>query len=183
MKRVITLDNTRFSDSCRELGAKIASSGFSPDIVVGIRTGGEYVARIVSSLLPGEPRVVSVDMQRPSTPAKKRLARIIRMLPRPLTDFLRIIESKFLASRPPAVRHLATLPQLLNPAPGSDILVCDDAIDGGATMEAVVRKIREANPQARIRTASLTVTTAHPIITPDYSLFTDLLRFPWSMDA
>ena len=66
---------------------------------------------------------------------------------------------------------------------GRKVLIVDDAVDSGATMLAVAEALREANPEAEIRTAAITVTTPKPLITPDYSMYKDLIRFPWSMDA
>ncbi len=183
MKKVVTLDNKGFSDACRRLGAQVVASGFRPRIVVGIRTGGEYVALEIAGLFAERPMVVTVDMQRPTTPSKQRLRGLIRSLPRFVANLLRILESALLSRRKPAPRQLLTLPESLRDVSDRQILVCDDAVDSGTTLEAVVASLRRANPAAEIRSAVLTVTTASPTIRPDYSLFTDLLRFPWSMDA
>ena len=42
--RVLTLDSAAFGRICRELAGLVVASGFEPQLIVGIRRGGEYVA-------------------------------------------------------------------------------------------------------------------------------------------
>lgn len=183
MPGVVTLDAGRFARCCRTLAGKVQAGGFDPDVVVGIRTGGEYVARGMAEAFHGSPRLESVDLQRPSTRRKSPLRSFLARLPRPVADVLRIVESRMLALRRPSVREFDRLPGSLCGLGRIKILLVDDAVDSGATMLAVANALRRVNPEAVIRTAAVTVTTRSPHIIPDYSLFKDLMRFPWSMDA
>lgn len=63
-----------------------------------------------------------------------------------------------------------------------DLVVVDDVVDSGTTLDLVLRAIRQrAKPGTRIRSAAIAVTTAKPLIRPDYALFDrTLCRFPWS---
>lgn len=180
--RVITLDHTDFSVQCRQL-AKIAISTQRYDAIVGIASGGIYVAREIALSLP-EATLYTVTLRRPSTRRKgKMFKRLIRLLPTYLLDQLRIIESRILAaSSAPAVSHEVHIPEALSSA--KRILVVDDAIDSGRTMNAVVNTIRQRCPQATVKTAVITVTTPTPVIHPDFTIYKDgsLVRFPWSAD-
>lgn len=65
------------------------------------------------------------------------------------------------------------------------MLLVDDAVDSGTTMLRVAEALRCGNPEIELRTAVITVTTAAPLLRPDYTIYDDrtLIRFPWSMDA
>lgn len=181
--KVVTLDSEKFADSCRCLAAMVEQGGFSPDVLVGIRTGGEHVARAMLPAFFKAPRMECVELRRPTTASKSRVRGLLSRLPRCVADLLRIVESKVLSMRNPRRRPFDNLPQSLRSLAGARVLIVDDAVDSGATMLAVTEAIRAANPQARVMTAAITLTTRRPLIAPDYSLFKTLVRFPWSMDA
>jgi len=65
------------------------------------------------------------------------------------------------------------------------ILVTDDAVDSGVTLSTVLRHLRKISSfDADFRSAAITQTLEHPIVTPDYLMFHGTLcRFPWSFDA
>lgn len=198
MKKVTTLDRRAFSAACCRLYDKVTASGFVPGAVVGIRTGGEFVALEIwrsCSRSGGEmaavPLMATVELRRPTTSGKKALKPLLPKLPRTLVDMLRIVESEWLSFRRPSAKSMearkAVVAERLSPflrcLGGIKVLLVDDAVDSGATMSIVRDVLAEANPDADIRTAALTVTTRRPLFMPDYSLTTNLIRFPWSMDA
>ena len=94
--------------------------------------------------------------------------------------------------RPPKPRHftpeaaelaaIAAQVQALGRPPR--ILIIDDAVDSGATLAATIDHIQAiAGPDAVLRTAAITVTTAAPSIEPNFMLYRYVLcRFPWSLD-
>lgn len=189
--KVITLRQKEFEQACAALARQVSVSGFEYDALVGIATGGAVVARHMPS-----PLTIEVTRQRPSTRVKKSLAgRMLSRLPRRLNDLLRVAESRLYALlarcrrtdvtavtlSEETARTLRTLPTR---GDRLRILIVDDAIDSGATMLAVVRAIAQAAPEAEIRTAAITQTRSHPLITADYLYFPDrvLVRFPWSAD-
>ena len=68
-------------------------------------------------------------------------------------------------------------------ADSSRLLLVDDAVDGGHTLQTAWRRLRELTT-ADIRAAALVVTRDDPVRDPDYALFRGvLLRFPWSADT
>ncbi len=183
--KVLTLDQNRFAEACKRLQAEVSASGFDPDVLVGIATGGDFVAKLFS-----HPVTLSIRRQRSLTASKRgTIGKIIRRLPRPVNNLLRIAEAALreVADRlsKPIVKTLhlpaETAHQL---GQARRILVVDDAVDSGATAAAVIAAIRAASPQADIRLAVITVTRPNPLINADYALFRNrtLVRFPWSED-
>ncbi len=170
--------------ACRGLAGSIRP--FSPEIVVGILTGGGEVGRRVAAYLHA-PAYFEVSLQRPSTHRKHRLGPLLRSLPGWVADRLRIYEARKLSRVAGAPRE-AVLPEDLTLAlrsmSGSGVLIVDDAVDSGATLSAVIRAVKSVVPRAEIRSAALTVTTPHPSVEPEYALWRNevLLRFPWSLD-
>lgn len=184
--RVLTLDSAAFGRACRELAGLVAASGFEPQLIVGIRRGGEYVA---CEMRPCFSRAALgfVGLQRPSTSRKRMFGKVLGRLPRPLLDRLRIIEAYVLAGRHRSVSDLPPfqLPSSLTGLGQIRVLLVDDAVDSGTTMLRVAEALRCGNPEIELRTAAITVTTAAPLTRPDYAIYDDrtLIRFPWSMDA
>lgn len=183
--RVITLDNTQLSAVCRRLEAMVAAGDCRPDLVAGIVTGGERVAREMF----GGTAHTAVTCRRPSTVGKERMAwamAIVRRLPLRVRDALRMAEARRLAGKGRSQPRVVTMDDDARAriAAAKHILVVDDAVDSGATLKAVTVAVRGANPSARVTTACLTVTTERPAVSPDYTLYKNgtLIRFPWSMD-
>lgn len=198
--KVITLEIADFAEVCKRLFKLVMDSDFVPDIIVGIRTGGEFVAlNMWSALHAGDlpegvlpsPAVAMVELHRPATSMKQGFKGFLSHMPRWLLNGVRMLESIALRLRKISPEDIAarkamlseSLPPTLKCLKKRKVLIVDDAVDSGATMLAVAEALREANPEAEIRTAAITVTTPKPLITPDYSMYKDLIRFPWSMDA
>lgn len=181
--KVITLDCQNFTDACRDLAREVAASGFTPSIIIGVRTGGEFVAREFMPFFPAS-RLAIVELHRPSTSAKSSFSRLLASLPRPVLDRLRVAESWLLSLLPRRRTPHVNLPASLASALPRRLLVVDDAADSGVTLLAIVESLRRVRPDADIRTVVLTVTTSSPAIHPDFALYRNrtLIRFPWSMD-
>jgi len=179
-RKVITLNPEAFDSACKRLEKSVAKSGFIPDMILSIRTGGLYVGE---SIFPDIPHT-SVKLQRPSTKAKRPcLHKLLKILPRPILDRLRIAESLWLERKKQTKpRPSLILPQLTEV---KRILVVDDAVDSGFTLFTVMDAVKTARPDADIRSAVITQTTISPMIVPDYTLYNNqiLIRFPWSMDV
>lgn len=186
--KVITLSDPEFSDACAALYDKAVASGFTPDILVGIASGGWHVA-----LRMPAPRRMAVTKRRNAAGAKKRfLPALLRRLPRRVNDLLRIAESRLYGLkariRPPRPSHVCLpyeLTDALNEHPDARLLIADDAVDSGATLLSVRDAIQRAAPQAMIKTAVITVTRPHALISPDYTLYPQgtIVRFPWAPDC
>lgn len=189
--RVVTLSESRLRDACLNLADSCRMEGVNPDCIVGIRTGGWIVAQEMAPRFP-DAVLLPVSLQRPSTAKKKGTVKaVVRVLPRFIQNWLRIIEARVLSilddGKIPddsfSLPEEVTL-RLTADRPGT-ILIVDDAIDTGKTMWKVAVAIRNAVPSAVVRTAVITVTTGSPLIAPDFTLYNDrtLIRFPWAIDA
>jgi len=185
--KILTLDNDAFTDACRLLEAKVVESGFYPDMVVSIRSGGMFVGNKMFTDI----RHRSTLLQRPSTAGKKRfVAAIVRNLPRFVQNSLRIVEARVLGRKKARRISGGDRPQIHIPFGPSErarkILVVDDAVDSGYTLSHVLDAFKAVLPVgAEVRSAVITVTTDDPLVMPDFYLYNDktLVRFPWAMDA
>src|SRR6476660_924291 len=88
-----TLDWETLAKTCKILAQQVETV-FTPDLVVGIETGGAVVGELIRDCLSADPAFVAVRLQRQSTKVKNRLGahRILRPLPKRLKDILRLTE-------------------------------------------------------------------------------------------
>jgi hypoxanthine phosphoribosyltransferase len=193
---VVTFDRDSFDEACAALMQLVVQDGL-PDALIGIRTGGLYVAESMAKAVDFSVPVMSLTCRRPSSAAKSKFSavkKIISSLPRPVVDKLRVIEHAMLTKKTPRARpenysfdqsELAILDDWLREAgPNPSIVVVDDAVDTGATLSLVLDAVSHRAPGGQVRSAVITVTTARPWATPRYTLFSrQLCRFPWSLDA
>lgn len=184
--RVITLNEESFKEACACLERKVHEGGYYPDIVVGIARGGVYVAECFAT-----GTTYSVVCQRVGTSMKKGMvSAVLKRLPRWINSSLRCLESCYLEFcdrfRQPDLRKpdVAAALSLKLKEGGHRVLVVDDAVDSGVTLQSVLCVLRKISSNNDIRSASLTVTRKSPWVMPDYYLYHDrtLLRFPWSED-
>ena len=193
---VVSFDQASFDEACAAL-MQIVLHDDSPDLLIGIRTGGLYVAESMAKAVDFSLPVLSLTCRRNTTAAKNRLGpvkKLIASLPRPIVDRLRVIEHALMTKKPSRSRfdnftfdqrELAILDDWLREAgPNPSIVVVDDAVDTGATLALVLDAVAHRAPGAHIRSAVITVTTERPWATPRYTLYRQqLCRFPWSLDA
>ncbi len=168
--------------------------GFAPDIVLGIRTGGYHVALMMESTFPNS-TFLPITCRRPSTTTKQnsRVKEIISRLPHFITGYLRLAEHVLLTQlRAPRKRELvpdqaelaAIKRAMMEKNNQAKILIVDDSVDSGATLEAVLSAVHAIADGASIKTAAITVTTDRPLAMPDFALYRFVLfRFPWSLDV
>ncbi len=193
---LVTLKGTDFSIACADL-MRLVELDYSPDAIIGIRTGGLTVATAMGIVARSPAPVLPLTSRRVTTATKSHLPllrSVLGNLPRPVVDALRRIEHRFVtagrlqpgrqqrvdeAEVAAIAAHLATLRK---PA---RLLVVDDAVDSGTTLASVLRVLSEIFPAGgEIRSAAITQTLKSPLVIPDYVLFRGTLcRFPWSFDA
>lgn len=193
---VVTFDRPAFDEACAALMQLVVQDGW-PDALIGIRTGGLYVAEAMAKSVGFTVPVMSLTCRRPSTAAKSKFGlvkKIVSGLPRPVVDRLRVIEHAMLTKKPQGTRpenysfdqsEVAILEDWLREAgPNPSIVVVDDAVDTGTTLSLVLDAVSNRAPGGQVRSAVITVTTAKPWATPRYTLYRrQLCRFPWSLDA
>ena len=173
--RVLTLSAEETAQACRRL--ENLCCGLKPDLVVAIAEGGTEVADKIFPVVP--------HCQIGSRHRRRLLkGRWLSAVPVEILDFLRVAELLMRRKRHVNIPELSgNLKAKIENA--RRILVIDDAVDSGATLQAAVSVIKTAAPAAEVRTAVLTTTRRNPIVTPDYRCFPEgtILRFPWSQDA
>lgn len=179
--KIVTLTSETLAAKCGELQCIVEASGFSPELVIAIARGGVWIAQNMFA----DVCHMSVRVQRRNTRLKKSfLSKIVKRLPRRIQDWLRIQEARFVSGSGNSGNSelVFTIPEHLKP---TRILIVDDAVDSGRTLQIVAKACELNFPQAEIRSAAITVTRSKPYATPDYSLYQDhtLIRFPWSLDA
>lgn len=193
---VVTFDRAAFDEACAALMQLVVQDGM-PDALIGIRTGGLYVAESMAKSVDFSVPVMSLTCRRPSTAAKSKFGvvkKIVAGLPRPVVDRLRVIEHSMLTKKRGNKRpegysfdqgEIAILEDWLREAgPNPSIVVVDDAVDTGTTLSLVLDAVSQRAPGGLVRSAVITVTTPKPWATPRYTLYSrQLCRFPWSLDA
>lgn len=188
---VKTLDDAGLNAAAIALN-NFVFADFTPNIVIGIRTGGFVVAEAMVKNMANSSQLLAISKQRSSTQKKSMLKNILRLLPYFISDKLRIIEHKLLNSKPavagepftPNESEFTALKNALLIGENHKILIVDDAVDSGATMLAVADLVKaQAGVNSMVKTAAITVTTTAPLIQPDYKLYNLVLcRFSWSFD-
>ena len=199
---VVTFNPTLLAEACHQLSCRVKAGGFTPSLLIGIQHGGAEVARRMRNDFP-EAAYCEVRLSRPGTRQKSQgLAhRLLQHLPLWICNTLRIVESRINEWRSkgeePVRLGEIRLPDdiastLSNPSNSSNlsnpsnpsILLIDDAIDTGATIQQARLQLLKQFPDITIRVAVITVTIPQPICDADFCLYHNrtLCRFPWSND-
>ncbi|GGI58134.1 hypothetical protein GCM10011444_24430 [Winogradskyella haliclonae] len=160
-----------------------------PDMVVGILNGGGYVLEEFKKEHLNKYIVyTTVKLQRPSTKGIKQssfMKNLLNLLPYSILNKARISEHQ---------KQIKTSNKNNNQTIEIDfsafenksintILILDDAVDSGQTMQSVIEVLSNKFPDTSIKTAVLAWTNAESIVVPDYYMFKNqLVRFPWSLD-
>jgi hypoxanthine phosphoribosyltransferase len=191
-----TLQQPAFEAACALL-MRLVEADYAPTLIIGIRTGGWFVAEAMVRAAAVPLPVLPLTCRRPSTNAKAKvplLRTAVASLPRSVTDLTRRLEHRWLSTRrlhqdqpqnidrSEAEAITAWLRKSPHPA---RILVADDAVDSGVTLQTVLQALREIGRRGmELRSAAITQTMPHPHVAPNYVLWRETLcRFPWSLDA
>ena len=205
---VVTFNPTLLAEACSQLSCRVKAGGFTPSLLIGIQHGGAEVARRMRNDFP-EAAYCEVRLSRPGTRQKSQgLAhRLLQHLPLWICNTLRIVESRINEWRskgeepvrlgeirlPDDIASTLSTPSspLLTPLNPSSplltpplVLLIDDAIDTGATIQQARLQLLKQFPDITIRVAVITVTIPHPLCDADFCLYHNrtLCRFPWSTD-
>lgn len=183
--QVITYTPSLLQSAAECLSSQILRKGDQPSFIVAIRHGGAEVGRLMKANFPMA-KYEEITLTRSFGVQKSTLQPFLQRLPVKLKDWLRIFEIRMLdvlkTKRYP--RRYGNIMLSIAPKAGEMILLIDDAIDTGATIQKAKEEILRAFPEVLIKVAVITVTTDHPICNADYALYHNqtLCRFPWSMD-
>jgi Phosphoribosyl transferase domain len=202
MIRVRTVGRREFSENCGRLW-DLAERTFPPQLVIGIRAGGWWVAEEMRRTRhPAGVVFVPLTCRRPTSDVKGKSRLFLftlKVLPYFALNALRLIEYYALTlprcravsrngAGEPRAADAAELEAIRSAAatlpPGARVLVVDDSLDSGATLAGVLDSLRGVLPaDAVLRTAAFTVLGPAPIVEADYFLYRRInFRFPWSYD-
>lgn len=188
----VDLLGSDFEVACAKLGSQVEAS-FQADLYVGILRGGDITLEMM--LKGARParnyEKMAVSMSRAHTETKNKLNakfKILPLFPRAVLNLLRQAEAWLLdfqdAVRPVQRRCEFSPVEIEKVLRAKRILVVDDAVDSGATLESVINGIKAINPEAEIKSAVITKTRLKSRVNPEFMLYErTFVRFPWSSDA
>jgi len=192
--KVITLNQEMLKKESQKLAKLILESDWKPELVIGIKTGGVYVAEPVYQQISEQYKCsyLTLSLSRPSTEKKKRfkIEKLLKQLPYFLLNILRNLEV-FIFEQTKSKTYIPYREKDLHLDESfvkelysyENIILVDDAIDTGTTIIAIKNRLLAINPHLNIKTAVLTITHKVPFIEADYSLYKRvLLRCPWAAD-
>lgn len=190
--RVDTLDENGVESHSRRLAELVRNAGFLPTHIVAIANGGIPIAEPFRGVFP-DAELLVVTKQRDATRLKEKSAgfkQLVQQSPEVVTTLFRRLEhwSRYKErdfQREPIV--LADSGGLMWPdisMPPKRIIVVDDAVDTGTSIEYVVASARRRfGEDCDVRTAALSVSGVNPYAKVDYSLMSGVnIRFFWSRD-
>lgn len=178
--KVLTLDFQALRELGQQLRFKVESSGFVPDLVIGVPNGG---VRIAVNVFDKYPQASMALERAPKGGFKRSLSGFIKLLPLFMRDWIRILEAHALVRKS---GHMSNT-QIVFPQIDGDVrrvLFVDDAVDSGATLKAVMDSFSRQYPSIQAKSAVITITGTETSYRPDYYLFDNrtLIRLPWSID-
>lgn len=183
--QVITYNHKLLESAIDCLASKIRRGEGKLTYIVAIMQGGAYIGRSFRFYFP-EAQYHEITISRPSRIKGKLFRWMVQNLPQWLLDQLRKLELKMqqLKRNVAEPQRIGEVDLEISPKPGDIILLLDDAIDTGATINKARKQILEKYPDVKIRIACITMTTDAPICEADYTLYHNqtLCRFPWSLD-
>lgn len=184
--RVITLHPRLFDQHCKQLADNVvAGTPGGYDDAIAIRRGGAWVAEAMQRHLPegylGRLHDVSLHRRFTATKYKQPTASMLRHLPRPLANVLRMGESWLGSLKSRVIGTKVPDFKLEQPLKGRHVLIIDDSIDSGATVQAILNALPR---DAQVDVAVITVTRSRTLVQPRFALYRQgtLVRFPWSTD-
>jgi len=164
-----------------DLATKVDKLGFKPQHIVYIERAGLFIAHEMASYFNCP--FSGICANRTGTKIKSKIKFLLKYLPRSITHLLRQIE---LGSNMHGLKKERNVyMEVKLPSKELDVLLVDDAVDTGFSLNAVLEYLRiHGYVKDQMKTAVLTTTQKNPICRPDITLFEQItLTFPWSYDS
>lgn len=180
---LVTLEEQHFKTACFKLAEKVQHKQFRPDVIIGIRSAGVYVADEVAKSYPQAlVYYISPLDARPSS--RKFFNVLFRFMPEWLLKKLRELKETSRSTKKHSLKRRFEIPDEIRSLGPCNILLVDDSVDGGSTIGSAARRLLEINPEFVLMTATIAVTRRCAICKPDVSLYKPgtLVRYPWSVD-
>jgi len=181
---MIKLDNKELNSIVKEYIHTKINPDFSPEIVVGIKTAGDVVGKIVYETfleLNKNPHYESIKFQRSTTNIKDKYLRdLLKKLPEKILHVLRKIEFNIYIKFSSSSKKSNSLKK--SDKSGKKILLVDDSVDTGRTIVKAKNYLLNKYSNADIRVFSIAQTTVDPVDYPDYVIYNEMIIGPWSID-
>lgn len=182
-------------DDFLEISLKDWKVDSSKILVLGIKDGGVPPAERVFEVIKQTDNKVDlkfIKCQRPSTSIKKKnefrktlIKTVFKLSPVLILDLLRNLEHYLLTKKNIEVNRDIILEEVIDFKFYDKIIIVDDAVDSGVTLEKVNQYIENlVDKTTVVKSLAVVVTNKQAVVTPDYYLYKDvLIRFPWSLDG
>lgn len=172
---------TQIKEYSLHLAHKVSNSGWMPDHILYVERAGLFVGYVISRYF--DCSISGIYCGRSGTSLKSKVKIILRLLPRAVTHLLREIEIKSNIHSIKEERKVYI--DSMYPPKGKNLLVVDDAIDTGYSIEAVWDHLMQKGyDKDRVKIAVLTTTQPDIKRSADISLYKEtVFAFPWSYDS
>ncbi|AVJ16953.1 hypothetical protein CLM71_07320 [Serratia sp. MYb239] len=189
--KVITVLNSDFDNLCFQLADKI-NSGYSPDLIVGVATGGEFVAKKIAERLNVPTLIIKRQRGATKYKTKFKISKLLPLLPEFINNKLRVFEVKYnewvfnkkgrVVNSGKVIFKEGDAEQLKK---SKNIILVDDSVDSGGTFVDCINFLNNhCKQETVIKTAALNVTFSDPVVKPDFCMYEEiLLRCPWANDV
>lgn len=153
------------------------------DTVVYISKSGYLIGNALAEI--SNCKALEIKSKRPNIKVKnKYLPNIVNKLPKNLIHFLKVYERKNSHYDISDERILYYDEDEYKKIKPKKILIFDDSIDTGYTLECVINKIKELYDGVQIKVAVLNYFTDRKNIQPDYYLYNNsVISAPWTIDS
>jgi hypoxanthine phosphoribosyltransferase len=162
-----------------QLAGQIRSNGFPVGHILYIERAGRLPGYLLQSRLGGS--ISGVRTERPRNLLKELLSPLIPFIPLGIRDKLR--KGELRAYQRLSKRKVEFKEEL--PHSQTHLLVIDDSIDSGYSVQAVLKTLLEKGfARNRIKIGAINTTLQSHAVDPDFLCFENqIISFPWSRDS
>lgn len=181
----VDLSLKKLYKSCRNWCKQIKPT-YAPEMVIYISRGGYIIGRAMQAGF--DVPLVGIGAVRKGNRVKEYLFPVLAVLPRKICNTMRRMEIRSRVHQRQADRQIRfhkELANIANPCAIKKILLVDDSIDTGQSMQQVREHVARQFPSAEIRIFVLNeMTSQQPVIRADYAIYRDTaMRTPMSKDS
>lgn len=181
--KFLELSSKRLNRDLEEIFNDMENTNYRPELVIFLGKGGLYIGEFFSNKFNCRMEEILVQRQEPSL--KKIVKPLLSYLPKYLLKFMRNFEinSNYHVKNENRIVNFNMDKNHLKDY--SKILLVDDSIDSGFSMDIAKKKISELNNNAEIKIAALNIfDTSKSVIDTDFYLYNNTaLMGPWSLDS
>jgi hypoxanthine phosphoribosyltransferase len=177
-----TLSLEDVKKDCIELSKLIDKSGFKPECIVYIKSGGYLVGKYISEYFNVPYNGLRISRQ--GNELKKHLKIILKIIPKYIKNILRVMELKSGYHKKHNERLVTEVDESL--VNGTNILLVDDSIDTGNTIISAIKFLHNNyGENLNVKVAALNkFKLSEEVANTDFYLYEDsIIIYPWSKDS